>query len=304
MFQTILVPLDGSPASEQALTIAARLAQRSSATIHLAHVHSPYTTTPISIEGLPVIDEELRSLAADHELTYLQNAVRSLPISDYEPVVARLEGPIAFALGSYCHEIHADLVILTTHGRSGFTQLWIGSVAESLLRSLHIPLLLLRPTPTPVPATPFRHIIVPLDGSALAEQILPHAVALADQDGAELTLLRIIESHPIPPPGSNMAYRPHEDTVTEQRDTAEVYLSRLANDLLPKGHPAHIAVVGAEHPARAILMAAEERGADLIALATRGRSGLTRAILGSVADKVLRGGTLPVLALRPSHPED
>ncbi|NTW97420.1 MAG: universal stress protein [Oscillochloris sp.] len=304
MFHTILVPLDGSPVSEQALATAVRLAQGSSASIHLAHVHSPYTTAPITIEGLPVIDEELRSLAADHELAYLRQAAGSIPISNHEPVIARLDGPIAFALSSYCHDIGAELVVLTTHGRSGFTQLWIGSVAESLLRSLHVPLLLLRPTPTPVEPTPFRHIIVPLDGSALAEQILPHAMAMADHDGAELTLLRIIESHPVPAPGSNIAYRPHEDTVTEQRDTATIYLDRLARELLAGGHPAHIAVVAAEHPARAILTAAEERGADLIALATRGRSGLTRAILGSVADKILRGGTLPMLALRPSHPEE
>jgi len=304
MFHTILVPLDGSPASEQALVTAARLAQGSSASIHLAHVHSPYTTTPITIEGLPVIDEELRSLAADHELAYLHQVAKSVPIANHEPIVARLEGPIAFALSSYCHDTGADLVVLTTHGRSGFTHLWIGSVAETLLRSLHVPLLLLRPTPTPAPPTPFRHIIVPLDGSALAEQILPHAMALADHDGAELTLLRIIEGHPIIAPSSNIAYRPHEDTATEQRETAQIYLERLARELLAAGHPAHTAIVAADHPARAILASADERGADLIALATRGRSGMTRAILGSVADKVLRGGSLPVLALRPSHPDD
>jgi nucleotide-binding universal stress UspA family protein len=303
MFHTILVPLDGSPVGEQALGVAARLAQGSPATLHLVHVHSPYTTAPITIEGLPVIDEQLRSLAAAHELSYLRQAAARVTPTIPEPTIARLEGPVAFSLSSYAHQINADLLVLTTHGRSGFTQLWLGSVAEALLRSLHVPMLLLRPTPISVAATPFRHILVPLDGSALAEQILPHAVAMADHDGTELTLLRVVEGHPAHILGSLIEYRPHESSVTEQRDTADLYLSRLSADLLAGGHPTHSVVVAADSPARAILTAAEERGADLIAMATRGRSGIATTILGSVADKIIRGGTLPVLAVRPSHPE-
>ncbi|MBX0327443.1 universal stress protein [Oscillochloris sp. ZM17-4] len=303
MFQTIMVPLDGSPTSEQAIAAAARLAQGSSAALHLVHVHSPYTTAPISIEGLPVIDEELRSLAVDHELAYLHRTADGVAGTFHKPVIARLEGPVAFRLASYCHAIGADLLVMTTHGRSGFTQLWLGSVAEALLRSLHVPMLLLRPTPEAATPQPFRHIIVPLDGSALAEQILPHAVAMAEHDGAEITLLRIIEGHPAHILGNPIDYRPHESSVTEQRDTAELYLSRLAAELLAGGHPAHTAIEAADGPAQAILAAAEGRGADLIALATRGRSGMASALLGSVADKIIRGGALPVLALRPSHPD-
>jgi nucleotide-binding universal stress UspA family protein len=303
VFHTILVPLDGSPTSEQALVTAARLAQHGQVALHLAHAHSPFTTAPITIEGLPVIDNQLRSRAADHELTYLRRAAASVSTA-VEPIVARLEGPVAFALSSYCQDIGADLLVLTTHGRSGFTQLWLGSVAEALLRSLSVPMLLLRPAPTPVPSLPFRHILVPLDGSALAEQILPHAVALASHDGAELTLLRVVEGQSASDSGRSTLYRPHEMSVAGQRDTADLYLGRLAAELLAAGHPAHTVVVAAEHPARAIIVAAEERGADLIAMATRGRSGFARTLLGSVADKVIRAGTLPVLALRPSPPDD
>ncbi len=278
MFQIILVPLDGSPLSEQALVVAARLAQSHTATLHLAHVHAPDT---------------------EHDISYLEQVATSLPISDQAPVIAWIEGPIAFALNRYSYAVAADLMVLTTHGHNGMNQLWVGSVAESLLRSMHIPLLLLRPNPTPTAPTPFRHILVPLDGSALAEQILPHAITLADQEGAELTLLRVIEGSPHTN-HTGVTYRPHEDTLTAQRETAQVYLDRLAQDLLARGHPAHWRVVAAEEPARAILATATEIGADLLALATRGRSGLNRAILGSIADKVLRGGDLPVLALRPS----
>ncbi|MEI8308543.1 MAG: universal stress protein [Chloroflexales bacterium] len=303
MFHTILVPLDGSSAGEQALATAARLSQHHHVSLHIAHVHSPYTTAPITIEGLPVIDEQLHSRVADHELTYLRHAAASVHTA-VEPIIARLDGPVAFTLASYCHEIHADLLVLTTHGRSGFSLLWLGSVAEAMLHSMSVPMLLLRPTPVPVSPVTFRHILVPLDGSALAEQILPHAVAIASHDSAELTLLRVIEGHSSADSGRSPLYRPHETNDADQRATADLYLSRLSAELLSTGHPTHTAVIASEHPARAILTAAEERGADLIALATRGRSGFTRAILGSVADKLIRGGTLPMLALRPSPPED
>ncbi|MEI6776330.1 MAG: universal stress protein [Chloroflexales bacterium] len=301
MFHTILVPLDGSPASEQALAAAARLAQNHQVALHIAHVHSPYTTTPITIEGMPVIDEELHSRAADHELAYLRQVAASVNTA-VAPVVARLDGPVAFTLSSYCQEIHANLLVLTTHGRSGFSQLWLGNVAEALLHSLGVPMLLLRPTPVTIAPAPFRHILVPLDGSALAEQILPHAMAIASHDGAKLTLLRVVEGHSSPDSGRSPLYRPHEMNVADQRATADFYLSRLAAELLTAGYAAHTSVVAAEHPARAILTTAEECGADMIALATRGRSGSTRSILGSVADKLIRGGTLPMLALRPSLP--
>lgn len=301
MFHTIVVPLDGSPASEQALAVAARLSQGSSTGLHLVHVHSPYTTSPIAMEGIPVIDEDLRSLAADHELTYLRQ-MAAKTASAREPIMARLDGPIAFTIASYSREVSADLIVLTTHGRSGFTQLWLGSVAEALLHSLSLPMLLLRPTPAPVAPTPFRHIIVPLDGSAMAEQILPHAMTLAGHDHAEVTLLRVIEGQQAHIFSASGEYRPRENSVTAQRAAAEVYLNHQASEMLAKGYPVHTAVAVAGHPARAILTAAEEHGADLIALATRGRNGIVRTIMGSVADKVIRGGTLPVLAMRPHIP--
>jgi nucleotide-binding universal stress UspA family protein len=245
-----------------------------------------------------VIDEQMRSLAADHERAYLRRAAARVTSPVLDPIVARLDGPVAPALADYSRKVEADLLVLTTHGRSGFTQLWLGSVAEALLRTLSLPLLLLRPTPIRSATPPFRHILVPLDGSALAEEILPPVTSLAASEGADLTLLRIIEG------GHHVAGHPREDSVAEQRATAELYLSRLAAELLSGGRSVRVAVLEAEHPARAILTAAERHGTDLIALATHGRSGLARSLLGSVADKVIRGSTLPVLALRPSPDSD
>jgi nucleotide-binding universal stress UspA family protein len=89
MFRNILVPLDGSPLSEQALPVAARLARAANATLHLVHVHTPATLNPIVIEGLPVIDDDLRSLAAEHEAAYLARLAAQLTNDGLEPQVAR-----------------------------------------------------------------------------------------------------------------------------------------------------------------------------------------------------------------------
>lgn len=299
MFKAILVPLDGSPLAEQALPVAARLARSTGAALHLAHVHVAASPDPISIEGLPVVDEELHSLAARHEQVYLERAAATVAGDDLRPIVSRLQGPVVQALTSYARDIQASLIVMTTHGRSGFAHLWLGSVAEALVRVTGTPLLLLRPDADGVVADrPFRHILAPLDGSPLAEEILPHAAALARLDGGALTVLRVIDTLPIPVAMPfHERFRMDEGTLARERAQAEQYLQRVIADLAPT--PAVAAVRDAEQPARAILEVAAELGADLLALTTHGRSAVTRAPLSSVTDKILRGASLPLLILRP-----
>lgn len=280
MFKTILVPLDGSAAAEQALPTAARLARAAGAALHLAHVHVPATPDPIMIEGMPVVDEELRSLAAEHERVYLERAAARLAGDGLQPLVKRLEreGSVVQTLTGYARESHAGLIVMTTHGHRGFAHLWLGSVAEALVRASGIPLLLLRPQAEGLSDRPFRHILAPLDGSPPAEQILPHAAAIAGLEGAALTALQVAGAH--------------------ERGEAEQYLQRAVAGLALAR--AGTAVRAAEQPASGILEAAAELGADLVAMTTHGRNPETRSPLGSVADRVLRGATLPLLVLRPT----
>lgn len=290
MFRTILVPLDGSPVGEQALAAAARLARAVHATVHLAHVHYPNSLTPIVIETLPIIDAKLHSLATQHEQFYLEQIAAAPVMRGIQTATTVLEGEIAETLAAHAQAIQANLIVMTTHGWSGFEHFWLGSVAESLLRMTHTPLWLMRPgEPAQRAAQPLRRILVPLDGSALSEQVLPHAQALASLDDARLILARV------------MMRRRHREELSdaEQKRQIEAYLQEVASRLEAQGVPADIAVGAAEQPARALLTLSRDLQVDAIALATRGQGGWRQIMVGSTADKVIRASPIPVLAVRP-----
>jgi nucleotide-binding universal stress UspA family protein len=292
MPRVILVPLDGSPEAERAVGLAARLARASSATLNLVHVHTPATLDPISIAGMPVIDAELRSLAADHERAYLSRVAADVAGPDLTPVIARIEGPVVPTLIAHARAIHADLIVFTTHGRGGFAQFWLGSVADTLVR---------RKTPVATfESESFRRIMVLLDGSAHSESVLPHAQDLAAKEGAELILLRVVDTllAPNAMPYADI-YRLDQAAIVKARAAAHEYLDAHAERLRAAGLTVTAQVTQDDEPWRAILAAAEANNVDLIAMATRGQGGLKKIVLGSTADKVLRGCTLPVLLIRP-----
>jgi nucleotide-binding universal stress UspA family protein len=146
----------------------------------------------------------------------------------------------------------------------------------------------------------FRHILIPLDGSELAEQILEPALALGDLTQAAYTLVHVVELFVLPG-YAPLAQAVHLDAEMTQtvRDERQRYLDDLAQRLRAGGRQVHTRTLLGAQPAVAILDAAQAQGADLIALATHGRTGLARLLIGSVADKVRRGADMPVLLYRP-----
>jgi len=146
----------------------------------------------------------------------------------------------------------------------------------------------------------YRRVLIPLDGSPLAEQALPHAIAQAEQFGAELILLRILK--PLP----QIDGLSHGDLVQfkeQGSEWASKYLERIAEASLHKGIPTEMATVEGS-PHAAILQFAESNQVDLIVICTRGRSGLSRWLMGSVADRIVRGANVPVLLVRAAKKTD
>ena len=141
----------------------------------------------------------------------------------------------------------------------------------------------------------YERILLTLDGSELAEQALPHAVAQADRFGAELVLMRVLE--PFPRVGilwQEDVTRAEKQAMEQARD----YLEGIATTMQDRGLVAKpIVILG--QPSETIVRFAEANGVDLIVICTRGRSGLSRWLMGSVADRVVRGATVPVLLVRP-----
>src|SRR5262249_22151275 len=199
MIRSLLVPLDGSPFAEQALPLALSLARRAKATVHLARVHIPADL--ILPEGVVLPDADPTVRAGEQK--YLEGVSRRLAAETGLAVTATLlDGPVPESLGERAEAAGAALVVLTTHGRGTLGRFWLGSVADALVRHLSMPALLVRPgegaaagaDPTP------KHVLVPLDGSPLAEQILGPAAELARLTGAAVTLLRVVP--PVAPTGA------------------------------------------------------------------------------------------------------
>jgi len=310
MYESILIPLDGSMFGEHALPSAASIARRAGARLTLAYVHEP--AAALYGEGAVILSNEVDEHARQQKQAYLERVLARFGNAAPKQVASLLlEGVVVEALRDQIAQAKADLVVMTTHGRGPLGRFWLGSVADKLLRQLSIPLLLVHPgqTASDLKSDPvFKHILIPLDGSDLAEQILTPATALGQLMGAQYTLLRVVKPvHPALPytEGLSIAQMAGEilDRIeklqSELRIEAQRYLTGLAEKLRARSIRVQTRIAFEEHAAAAILHEATSCGADLIAMETHGRGGLSRLFLGSVADKVLRGSTLPVLLQHP-----
>ncbi len=312
MYRSILVPLDGSVFGEHALPWALSIARRASASIRLVHVHTPPGGAP---ELGAYYDDALDRHLLTHEKAYLDHVARRLnQAAGLEAATDLLEGDVAAAVRNAAEGTAAGLVVMTTHGRGPLDRFWLGSVADRLLRELPVPLLLVRPgegLPDLQCDPVAKHVLLPLDGTPLAEQMIKPAVALGSLMDADYTLLRVVR--PGQPPTyplegvtlgqlAEAAAREAEERERRLREHVEEYLEEVAAGLRLRGLRVQTRAVVDPQPAAAILRAGAAPACDLIALATHARRGLSRLVLGSVADKVIRGAAVPVLVYRPGEP--
>lgn len=319
MFEHIVVPLDGSEFSRAAIPYALALAQSGDTTVELvSSVELLATLTgpgfgadlgagaPGYAAGtqIPASADLLESSLEDRE-AYLRERVAEIEGRTAAEVRwAVLDGDSSEAVAVHVEETGADLVVLSTHGRGGLERAWLGSVADRLVRRLDSPLLLIRPSEEPPgggAASGIERVLVSLDGSELAESVLDPALRLGRQLGAGLVLLRVLE----PDLRVGSPYLPHEakdqeEHVRAARQEATDYLERVAERLRSRGGEVGGLEVRSGRPADVIPAVAEEM-AQLVAMATHGRGGLRRFVLGSVSDKVLRRSDHPLFLVRPEE---
>lgn len=314
MTRQILVPLDGSPFSEQALPVAIGVARRTGAALELVRVHEPLeslaagnlTFVPgASVPGPPVPDPWVEEERRRADESYLRStAARVGAQSGRDVAVAVLDGSPAEALARHVAARGPDLVVMTTHGRTGVSRVWLGSVAEGLVRRVPGAVLLVKPGEREPAAPPFRRVLVPLDGSPLSESVLEPSIGVVGAEDVEFTLVRATEPLTAQSVASLGAIADARQAEWERQDAeVDAYLDAVAERLRARGLAARWRSLVHVHAARAILETAAEIGADLIAMATHGRGGLRRFLLGSVADKVLRGAEVCVLLYRPADGE-
>lgn len=293
----ILVPLDGSELAEEALSVGAARARLTGATLHLVSVHEPQPRAAMPPDyALPVADIE--SGFREERTQYLESVASVARTSLGRPVVTEvLAGGVASSLCEYVESHEVDLVVMTTHGRGGLSRLWLGSVADRMLRRLAVPVLLLRPTDAPrLPE--LRHLLVALDGE-IEEPVL-EAIELLGGGGVQLhvTLTRVVE--PTVPVLSSLAARPAHlppDYTFRRELDARNYLARLGSRLAGRGWIVASQVLVGRGVADHVLELAAAIRAECIVVGTHRARGLERLLLGSVADKVVRGAKVPVLVV-------
>jgi len=304
MQSKILVPLDGSPLAETVLPRAAAWARATSGVVLLTRVSAPSMVAPPTAWTIPAPLIGYEDTLHDMDLArdYLTDVALRLKQAGVEVETTGLDGDPAAAILAYVDE-HPEvtLIAMATHGRSGLSRWVLGSVAEKVLHAAPVPLLLVRPdgTAEPAPAQAgIRTILVPLDGSIFAEQALESAYGIARATSASLLLVSVL---PVPDDmaATDGGLTPAPVLEQYQADVAQLtsYLEQQAQQLRMAGMVVETQIVNGR-PADAILRAEAEARADLIVMATHGRSGLQRLWLGSVAMKVVQGATLPVLLVR------
>jgi nucleotide-binding universal stress UspA family protein len=301
MFRQLLVPLDRSALAEQALGQAAAIARASHAAMDVVLVHEP-----LPFAGFA--DAPWNAERWNDECEYLETIVREL-VSGAAVAVSHdvMRGGVVEMISQRAHDVDADLIVMTSHGRTGLSRMWLGSVADGVIRRSSVPVLLLRPVEDGnrrAAAQVFKKILVPLDGSSVGADALPSAQALAHSSGARLVLLRVVQPVPmiIVDAGMSFAYPPPvTDAVLTDRlaDEAKQEVAEFARRAREEGGveiESHV-IVGAS-VAQSIVDFAHGHGIDAIAMSTHGR-GASRLLMGSIADKVLRASDLPMLMRRP-----
>ena len=301
MYRRILVPLDGSTYSERVLAHLPAFVTPSKTRVILLRVLEPYH--PYSdlgcAEALGSISAGTLLEEAEQYLKSLQGELRAQGIAAQVRVMG---GDVTAGICAVAEDEDVDLIAMTTHGRSGVSRWALGSVADHVVRVVSRPVLLVRGDTSVANAGTVERILVPLDGTPLAEQALPQAQALASERGASLLLLRALDLKTERELDGILAQAEGYGALRSLRVRAvEGYLTSV-RDRLEEASVGSRSFVHDQLPAQAILETAEQQGADLIVMSTHARSGLGRWMRGSVADTVLRGAPCPVLLERVREP--
>ena len=251
---------------------------------------------PPALEALEQTFREER-LARLRKLEALGTECRVL--GEIRVITALEDGPVAPTLRDYAKRFNVDLIVMSSHSRGGLKRITLGSVTDYLLRQTNVPVLVVKPPVSFIGATPEEtagRIVVPLDGSALAEQILPEVAALALRLNSSVLLLHVLTPVTY---SQKEIMQPGLPWWDSDIAGADAYLVRTASYLKEQGVAVSTDVVLSKDIADAILDYAARTRADLIAIATRGIGGMSRFVFGTIADEVARRSSTLASRLSP-----
>lgn len=289
----ILFPTDFSRCAQQALQQASHWAREYAAELHLLHAMVLLQDYSARLPNRKEINEQLQNVAAAH----LSETAQALQQENLNVKQALIRGiSTAPAILGYAKENDIDLIVMGTHGRRGLGHLFLGSVAEEVVRLAPCPVLTIRERETPAPVKAVKHILVPVDFSEYAQQALAYAKQIAAAYQARLQLLHVVEKaiHPAFYMGTGpsvLVYQP------ELKDRAKEEMRKLLRETKGPEVAADLHVFEG-YAARDLISFAETYASDLIVIATHGRTGFEHMLMGSVTEKVVRRAPCPVFTVR------
>jgi nucleotide-binding universal stress UspA family protein len=311
MFRKILVPLDRTRFAEAALPPAMQLARRHRAALEFVTVWQPL---PV-IDSMAMMDRRLLEMEREtHEADrfYMKDlAERVGEVVGSEIELRYLIGQPASELVERAAAGDIDLIVMSTHAHGPILRAVLGSVSDKLVRKSVVPLLLVRPGESMpevelTPSEPFRRVLVPLDGSLLAEGALdPSLMDCLGPGPSEVTLLHVSGF-----PGATAlaqaaaVIEPAAEGLIADSNGAAIYLNDVAERIATSGCRVKTRVLVSASTGPSIAEFAKANGNDLVAMATHGRGGAARMILGSVADTVVRTSPVPTLLFPAAFARD
>lgn len=296
MLSKLLVPLDGSELAERSLDPALSIARRSAGQIILLSVPIYRMVLAPGTAGLGQVlpDDSLHYEGQDHAMNYLERIKEARQGPDLAIQTVVMEGDVAGNIVDLAANEEVDLIVMTTHGYSGFTRWMMGSITERVLRQAPCPVLVIRCEGAPA------HVAITLDGSLLAEEALGPGLELARLFGARATLFRVEDESELGRIEKGMLdmASPGLSREVAQATSPLHYLENIASSHRSRTLPIET-VVAEGSPARAILEFVEENQVDLLVMATHGRTGIRRWVYGSVTEKCLHNTACALLVVRP-----
>ncbi len=298
MYSRILVPLDGSQLAEQVLPYARLFSQTFHSEIELLRVMDPEVSNRTA-PGNKNSTERPPYLDRTEVARYLSNTAAPMRELGLSVSLIVLEGDAASRIVDQAAKDPGTLISMSTHGRSGVGRWLIGSVTEKVLQAAVNPVLMVRSLDASLPSVvTINSIITPLDDSPVAEQALPHTVALAKGLNAKVVLLTVIPSIADYYWGVDFPAAAFGDLAQKVETQSAAHLRTVSKKLRAAGISSVEEKVITGHVAAAIVDLARQTPDSLVAMTTHGRSGVDKLVLGGVTDRVVRQSGVPVLVVR------
>ncbi|MUW14216.1 universal stress protein [Halorubrum sp. CBA1125] len=290
MYDTVLIPTDGSDHSVRAAEHGHYLAQMFDATVHVINVVDIQGTAGMFDAG-GLVQSINDQLIAEGETAI--EAVEAV-VGERDPVTtAVVKGEPSETILKYAEDHDVDMITMGTHGRTGLNRYIAGSVTERVIRLADVPVLSVRTTDQSQPVGEYDEVLIPTDGSEPAAMAIDHGLAIAQKTGARIHAVNIVDVGDV---AAGPSYTPPTEVIEDLESEGEVATDRIATQARARGLDA-ITEVREGFPASELLDYADESDIDLITMGTTGRTGLNRYLLGSTTERIIRLAEIPVLAV-------